>query len=142
MTLFALFLLALPAQAATKNVTGAATVDPGAIPLGSSARLSSEMCNAGTSFVGGTAFLGTYLPQSMGWSVVSTAGYCRSSRYSVYTYIQCTVALNPGACTTVEIDVTPVAVGDTTLYVSADSANVLRETNELDNRASVVLTTY
>ncbi len=144
MSLIALLLTTAPAFAATKNVTGYMSVDPGSVPVGTATRLTGGMCNLGTSYVGGTTFLGTYIPTGLSYTVVAapTRGVCRATRYGTYNYIQCTVALNPGSCDEVLIDVTPAAVGDTTLYVSADSANVLRETNELDNRASVVLTAY
>lgn len=130
------------ALAGTKNVTAAAAIDPASIPVNTTAHLTSTMCNAGDAFVGGTAFLGTYLPLSMRYTIVSMPGVCRATRAGGYQYIFCTVSLNPGYCQDVEIDVTPTTRGDTVLYISADSANVLRETNELDNRASVILTAY
>jgi len=144
MFLSALLLSLSPAFAATKNVTGYMNVDPGSIPVNTATRLTGGMCNLGTSYVGGTAFLGTYIPTGLAYTLVAppSGGVCRATRSGAYNYIQCTVSLDPGMCGEVQIDVTPRAVGDVTLYVSADSANVLRETNELDNRASVVLTAY
>lgn len=130
------------ALAGTKNVTAAAAIDPASVPVNTAAHLTSTMCNAGDSFVGGTAFLGTYLPLSMRYSIVSAPGVCRATRSGSYQYIFCTVSLDPGVCQDVRIDVTPTTRGNTVIYVSADSANVLRETNELDNRASVTLTSY
>lgn len=71
-----------------------------------------------------------------------TSVACRAVRSGTYNYVFCTVSLRPGTCQEVQMDVTPGVAGDLTLYVLADSANVLRETDELDNRASVVLTAY
>lgn len=126
------------------DVTGAASVDPASVPVRSPARFTAEMCNTGTSNVAGTAFLGTYLPRGMGYRVVSppTRGVCRAVLTGSYTYLYCTVSLSPGQCGDAVIDVTPTTAGTFTLYVLADSANVLRETNETDNRASVTLSAY
>lgn len=137
-------LSAAPALAYTRGeVSGGASVEPATIALGETARFVGEMCNDGPRYVGGTAFLGTFIPLDVGYRVVGApaAGVCHAVRSSSYNYVYCTVALRPGTCDQVDIDVTPTVVGDTTLYVLADSANVIRETAELDNRASVVLTT-
>lgn len=141
----ATLLFSSPAQAWTRGeVTGAAFVDPASVPVRSPARFTAEMCNVGTSSVGGTAFLGTYLPRGMGYRVVTppTRGVCRAVLTGSYTYLYCTVSLSPGQCGDAVIDVTPTTAGTFTLYVLADSANVLRETNETDNRASVTFSAY
>ena len=142
----ALSLLLTPsAEAAPRGeVSAGASVDPASVPVGTAARFVGEMCDDGTTSVGGTAFLGTYIPTSAGYRVVSspTSVACRAVRYGTYNYVFCTVSLRPGMCQEVQMDVTPGVAGDLTLYVLADSANVLREANELDNRASVVLTAY
>lgn len=133
-----------PAEAAVKNVTGDAWVDPMECAAGDTVELTAEMCNLGSGYVGGTAFLGTYLPRGMPYRVVAppTRGVCRAVNSGSYTYVFCTVSLAPGACDTATFAVTPAAPGTYSFYISADSANVLRETNELDNRGLAVLTVY
>ena len=134
-----------PALAYSRGeVSAGASVTPGSVPVRTSARFVGEMCNDGTTNVAGTSFLGTYIPTGVTYRLVSapTRGVCRAVLTGAYTYLYCTVSLRPGTCGSVNVDVTPTVAGDTTLYVLADSANQIRETNELDNQASVVLTAY
>jgi len=63
-------------------------------------------------------------------------------RYSSGTYLYCMVTVRPSNCVELVLNVSPSVAGDTVLTAYADANNLIRETDETDNSASVTLTAY
>ena len=140
--LFAGGLLLSDAEALPRpNLTASATLTPGEVPVGTASRYTLSMCNTG----GGTVY-NAYLST---WPVVPYAivaqprgGSCRAVRYTTGTYIYCMVTLRAGACGDLVLALTPPAAGDYDIVGYADANNLIRETDETDNTAELVLSAY
>jgi len=141
---FAALALSSGAQAAPKpNVTGSASVSASSVAAGSPTQFTSQMCNAGTTSVG-SVFMGSYLPTGLAYTLVSTtkASACHNVLSGSYYYFYCVASLLPGECADVTLSATASTPGTYTLYSLADSANILRESNELDNRGQATFSAY
>lgn len=125
------------------NLTSTVTLNATEIPLGDSARFATEVCNTGSGNAN-NAYMSTMLPSGVSYGIARTprGGSCRAIRYGSQAYIYCMVTIRAGACVTLDLSVTPGAVGDYTFTGVADGNNLIRETDETDNTASVDLTVY
>lgn len=141
--LLALVLAALPSSvegAGRPNLVTTLTGTPNPVAVGSVYRVEARVTNSGT----GNAFNasmgvligGSYAIRS------SPAGSCRAARVGSQTLYYCLVNLRPGQTATIALDSVPGTVGDYTWYAYADSSNTIRESNELDNTATLVETAY
>lgn len=132
--------LAVSAEAWPRpNLTASSVVDPGEVAVGSSARYTLSMCNTGGSTVY-NAYMSVWPTMSYALVAQPRGGSCRAVRYSTGTYIYCMVSLRAGACGDLTLALTPPAAGDYDITGYADANNLVRETDETDNTATVTLT--
>ena len=130
-----------PAFAARPNLTATAVVDPGEVAAGTPAVFTAQMCTDSSAGVT-NAYMGAYVTTSYSIASQPRGGSCRAVRYTGYTYIYCMLSLRAGSCASLRVNVTPSAIGDYDLTALADGSNLIRETNETDNAAVVVLSAY
>lgn len=125
------------------NLVTQVYLDDAEVPVGTSTRFDIEVCNDGNRSATNT-YLSTLLPSGIGYSIAMQprGGSCRAVRYGSQVYLYCMVTVRPTACVDFVLNVYAATPGDYTLTGVADGNNLLRETNETDNSAAIVLTAY